>query len=131
MCDVRDILKIHFAINTSKRLILSSGTSYESFHCVQLGKHIALSENDPEQSDLVAENNQDVPREIQSGEIEKEELRKRMIYGAESDRVLHLAPSQLRFYLIKLLSLINAFCYPILALLTIRLQLLYYRYSWH
>ena len=79
----------------------------------------------------MADNNQDIPREIQSGEVEKEELRKRMIYGAESDRVLHLAPSQLRFYLIKLLSLINAFCYPILALLTIRLQLLYYRYSWH
>ena len=29
-----------------KGLILSSGTSPESFHCVQLGNHIALSEND-------------------------------------------------------------------------------------
>ena len=33
--------------------------------------------------------------------------------------------------MIKLISLLNSICYPILALMTIKLQLLYFRYSYH
>ena len=45
--------------------------------------------------------------------------------------MLELAENQGLFFLIKLISLLNSICYPILALMTIKLQLLYFRYSYH
>mmetsp|Transcript_9980 Transcript_9980/g.13571 ORF Transcript_9980/g.13571 Transcript_9980/m.13571 type:complete len:134 (+) Transcript_9980:2027-2428(+) len=73
----------------------------------------------------------DVPRVISKGTKEQHEERKRRRYGTEDSRVLNLAEGHKIFHFIKLLSLLNSFCYPMLAWLAIRLQLLYYRYSYH
>ena len=77
------------------------------------------------------EHKNDMPRVINHGTHEDFEKKKRQLYGAESWRVLELAENQGLFFLIKLISLLNSICYPILALMTIKLQLLYFRYSYH
>jgi len=89
---------------------------------VELSIDEEISDDGHQNLDLEAAKAFDRPRVLQAGLHEKKaEVRKRTLYGTESSRVLNLAPNQWRFRFIKLLSLLNAFCYPFLALLSIRL----------
>lgn len=73
----------------------------------------------------------DLPRVINHGTHEEFEKKKRKLYGDESWRVLELSEKKGLFCLIKLISLLNSICYPVMALMTIKLQLLYFKYSYH